>query len=62
MKQNDLKNLLFTFNKRLAIKSLNNDLKDFINKQDNQKLNDFQVFKIMQVKLESQNREQEEDP
>ena len=62
MKQNDLKNLLFTFNKRLAIKSLNNDLKDFINKQDNQKLNDFQVFKIMQVKLESQKREQEEDP
>ena len=62
MKQNDLKNLLFTFNKRLAIKSPNNDLKDFINKQDNQKLNDFQVFKIMQVKLESQNREQEEDP
>lgn len=62
MKQTELDHLLFTFNKKLAIKSLKNDLKDFINKQNNQNLSDFQVFKIMKQKLESQIKDMYEDP
>lgn len=62
LKQKELENTLFTFNKRLAMKSLNNDLQDFIKKQDNNKIKDFEVFKIVKVNLKSQIREQLHEP